>query len=38
VIYAGQGDLSNTLLRISTMGAMTSADINRLLKCFALRF
>jgi 2-aminoethylphosphonate-pyruvate transaminase len=38
VIYAGQGDLSNTLFRISTMGAVTSADINRLLKCFAQRF
>ena len=38
MIYAGQGDLSNTQLRISTMGALTSADINRLLKCFAQRF
>lgn len=38
VIYAGQGDLSKTLFRISTMGAVTSADINRLLKCFAPRF
>jgi 2-aminoethylphosphonate-pyruvate transaminase len=35
VIYAGQGDLSKTLFRISTMGAVTSADMNRLLKCFA---
>jgi len=37
VIYAGQGDLSKMLFRISTMGAVTSADINRLLKCFARR-
>jgi 2-aminoethylphosphonate-pyruvate transaminase len=37
VIYAGQGDLSKTLFRISTMGAVTSADMNRLLKCFAQR-
>jgi 2-aminoethylphosphonate-pyruvate transaminase len=37
VIYAGQGDLSKTLFRISTMGAVTAADINRLLKCFASR-
>jgi len=37
VIYAGQGDLSKMLFRISTMGAVTSADINRLLKCFAQR-
>jgi 2-aminoethylphosphonate-pyruvate transaminase len=35
VIYAGQGDLSKTLFRISTMGQVTAADINRLLKCFA---
>jgi 2-aminoethylphosphonate-pyruvate transaminase len=35
VIYAGQGDLSKTLFRISTMGAVTVADMNRLLKCFA---
>ena len=35
VIYAGQGDLSKTLFRISTMGAVTGADISRLLKCFA---
>jgi 2-aminoethylphosphonate-pyruvate transaminase len=34
VIYAGQGDLSKTLFRISTMGNLTSADIDRLLKCF----
>jgi 2-aminoethylphosphonate-pyruvate transaminase len=37
VIYAGQGDLSKTLFRISTMGAVTSSDMNRLLKCFAQR-
>jgi 2-aminoethylphosphonate-pyruvate transaminase len=35
VIYAGQGDLAKTLFRISTMGHVTSADMNRLLKCFA---
>jgi 2-aminoethylphosphonate-pyruvate transaminase len=35
VIYAGQGDLSKTLFRISTMGNLNSADIERLLKCFA---
>jgi 2-aminoethylphosphonate-pyruvate transaminase len=35
VIYAGQGDLSKTLFRISTMGNLTSAHIDRLLKCFA---
>jgi 2-aminoethylphosphonate-pyruvate transaminase len=35
VIYAGQGELSQTLFRISTMGNVTSADIDRLLKCFA---
>jgi 2-aminoethylphosphonate-pyruvate transaminase len=34
VIYAGQGDLSKTLFRISTMGSLTSADIDRLLACF----
>lgn len=32
VIYAGQGDLSKTLFRISTMGNLTSADIGRLLE------
>jgi 2-aminoethylphosphonate-pyruvate transaminase len=37
VIYAGQGDLSKTLFRISTMGAVTPPDINRLLKCCASR-
>jgi len=35
VIYAGQGDLAKTLFRISTMGHVTCADMNRLLKCFA---
>jgi 2-aminoethylphosphonate-pyruvate transaminase len=35
VIYAGQGDLSKTLFRISTMGNIGSADIERLLSCFA---
>jgi 2-aminoethylphosphonate-pyruvate transaminase len=34
VIYAGQGGLSTTLFRISTMGAMGAADIDRLLSCF----
>jgi 2-aminoethylphosphonate-pyruvate transaminase len=35
VIYAGQGGLSQTLFRISTMGSLTRADIDRLLTCFA---
>ncbi|HEY0801334.1 MAG TPA: 2-aminoethylphosphonate aminotransferase [Steroidobacteraceae bacterium] len=35
VIYAGQGGLSKTLFRISTMGNLTMADIERLLTCFA---
>jgi 2-aminoethylphosphonate-pyruvate transaminase len=35
VIYAGQGNLSNTLFRISTMGNLASADIDRLVVCFA---
>ena len=34
VIYAGQGGLSTSLFRISTMGAMGGADIDRLLSCF----
>jgi 2-aminoethylphosphonate-pyruvate transaminase len=34
VIYAGQGDLSRTLFRISTMGEISSEDIGRLLECF----
>ena len=35
VIYAGQGSLSETLFRISTMGYLTRPDIDRLLTCFA---
>jgi 2-aminoethylphosphonate-pyruvate transaminase len=35
VIYAGQGELSKTLFRISTMGNIVSADMERLLSCFA---
>ncbi|HEY2417362.1 MAG TPA: 2-aminoethylphosphonate aminotransferase [Steroidobacteraceae bacterium] len=35
VIYAGQGDLSQTLFRIATMGDLTAADMQRLLQCFA---
>jgi len=35
VIYAGQGNLSKTLFRISTMGHITAADIDRLLHSFA---
>jgi 2-aminoethylphosphonate-pyruvate transaminase len=35
VIYAGQGDLSKTLFRISTMGHLTGTDIDRLLTCCA---
>jgi 2-aminoethylphosphonate-pyruvate transaminase len=35
VIYAGQGDLSKTLFRISTMGRLTPADIDRLMSCCA---
>jgi 2-aminoethylphosphonate-pyruvate transaminase len=35
VIYAGQGELAKTLFRISTMGDLKSADIERLLTCFA---
>ncbi len=34
VIYAGQGGLSSQLFRISTMGALTAADIDRLLDGF----
>lgn len=33
VIYAGQGDLSRTLFRISTMGEIAPDDIGRLLEC-----
>jgi len=35
VIYAGQGNLSKSLFRISTMGELTPADISRLLNSFA---
>jgi aspartate aminotransferase-like enzyme len=35
VIYAGQGDLSKTLFRISTMGDLTSSDIERLAESVA---
>jgi 2-aminoethylphosphonate-pyruvate transaminase len=35
VVYAGQGDLSKSLFRISTMGNLATGDIDRLLKCFA---
>jgi 2-aminoethylphosphonate-pyruvate transaminase len=35
VIYAGQGPLAKTLFRISTMGNLTAADMDRLLGCFA---
>ncbi len=34
VIYAGQGGLSATLFRISTMDAVTGADVERLLQGF----
>jgi len=34
VIYAGQGQLAQTLFRISTMGEVTAADVDRLLRCF----
>ena len=33
VIYAGQGNLSEQLFRISTMGDLSAADIDRLLEC-----
>ena len=35
VIYAGQGGLSKELFRISTMGAVTSADMDHLLSSVA---
>jgi 2-aminoethylphosphonate-pyruvate transaminase len=38
VIYAGQGELSKTLFRISTMGQVTAADMRRLLECFAVKY
>jgi 2-aminoethylphosphonate-pyruvate transaminase len=34
VIYAGQGNLSKSLFRISTMGQVTDADVTRLIACF----
>jgi 2-aminoethylphosphonate-pyruvate transaminase len=34
IIYSGQGNLSETLFRISTMGSLTATDIDRLLNCF----
>jgi 2-aminoethylphosphonate-pyruvate transaminase len=34
VIYAGQGGLAKSLFRISTMGQLTDADIERLITCF----
>lgn len=34
VIYAGQGGLSKELFRISTMGAIQAADVDRLLEGF----
>jgi 2-aminoethylphosphonate-pyruvate transaminase len=34
IIYSGQGDLSRTLFRISTMGEIIPADIRRLLESF----
>ncbi len=33
VIYAGQGELARKLFRISTMGQLSSDDIDRLLQC-----
>jgi len=35
VIYAGQGHLSSTLFRISTMGEVMTADLDRCLSCVA---
>ena len=35
VIYAGQGNLSKSLFRISTMGNLSAADMTRLLACFS---
>jgi 2-aminoethylphosphonate-pyruvate transaminase len=35
VIYAGQGGLAKSLFRISTMGQLTDADIERLVVCFS---
>ena len=36
VIYAGQGDLSKALFRISTMGALTASDMDRLTASIAV--
>jgi 2-aminoethylphosphonate-pyruvate transaminase len=36
VIYAGQGELSRTLFRLSTMGQVKAADTNRPLCCAQL--
>jgi 2-aminoethylphosphonate-pyruvate transaminase len=33
IIYAGQGTLADSIFRISTMGEVTTADIERLLRC-----
>jgi 2-aminoethylphosphonate-pyruvate transaminase len=35
VIYAGQGNLSKSLFRISTMGNLNAADMTRLLASFS---
>jgi 2-aminoethylphosphonate-pyruvate transaminase len=35
VIYAGQSHLTSSLFRISTMGDVSSGDIDRLLRCVA---
>jgi 2-aminoethylphosphonate-pyruvate transaminase len=32
VIYGGQGNLSQTLFRISTMGELSAADMDRLVE------
>jgi len=34
VIYAGQGELKNSIFRIANMGDLQSEDIERLLNCF----
>lgn len=34
IIYAGQGPFSGSIFRISTMGDVTDADLDRLLACF----
>jgi 2-aminoethylphosphonate-pyruvate transaminase len=35
VIYAGQGDLAKSLFRVSTMGELSDADMERFIACFA---